>query len=369
MKKNNRYFNKIICIVLAICLSGILNVFAGNQEGSAGVDIFTGMNLYTEYNFDADTQGAALVDTQFANDWSVTLAGGGTAVVTSCTDAFYLWRKGSYDLFWTTVTSANFEQDAKDNLIDLLSKHSKGNFSSLISGYVAHLRRFRRFLEYDNKDSFLITEIPRSTMFKEKTKITIPTPSVEQIEIYLKKWESTENYSLQEQALNKLFCELCPKNSDIKDILLKCSTLNDFYSTNIFSVYPVAKHIFNLHIDSRLMVGDPILVNDIKTVSIGNATKNFYSFATKYCSHHNPKEYPIYDSYVDEVLRYFECVDKFSTFSSSDLKNYVRFKEILIDFKRFYGLDNYSLKQIDQYLWQIGKEYFPKRYKNNVRKK
>lgn len=35
---------------------------------------------------------------------------------------------------------------------------------------------------------------------------------------------------------------------------------------------------------------------------------------------------------------------------------------ILIDFRAFYGLDKFSLKQIDQYVWQIGKDYFPKNY-------
>jgi hypothetical protein len=33
---------------------------------------------------------------------------------------------------------------------------------------------------------------------------------------------------------------------------------------------------------------------------------NFYSFATKYCSHHKPEMYPIYDSYVDKMLGYFK---------------------------------------------------------------
>ena len=50
-----------------------------------------------------------------------------------------------------------------------------------------------------------------------------------------------------------------------------------------------------------------------------------------------------------------------------DLKDYVTFKGVLIDFRRFYGLEEYNLKQIDKYIWQIGKEYFPKNYgkKNN----
>ena len=31
----------------------------------------------------------------------------------------------------------------------------------------------------------------------------------------------------------------------------------------------------------------------------------------------------------------------------------------------FYGLDKYNLKQTDQYVWQLGKEYFPKNYEKN----
>lgn len=172
----------------------------------------------------------------------------------------------------------------------------------------------------------------------------------------------TENYRLQEEALNKLFFELCPKNSDITDILLKASTLNNFYSTNIFSIYPVAKHIFNLNIDSRLKAGDVTLVGDIQHVIIGDAKKNFYSFASKYCSHHNPLDYPIYDSFVYDVLCYYRNRDDFSEFQDGDLKDYGKFKSILIAFRDFYGLDKYNLKQIDQYVWQLGKDYFPKNY-------
>jgi hypothetical protein len=197
---------------------------------------------------------------------------------------------------------------------------------------------------------------------RTKKDIVIPSPTVEQVEFYLTKWDGLENYHLQEDALNKLFLELCPNNTDILDILLKASTLNDFYSTNIFSIYPVAKHIRSLNIDTRLDAGDVTLVRDIQHVTISNKKRSFYSFATKYCSHHNLLDYPIYDSYVDEVLRYFRNRDNFSDFQNDELKDYVRFKDILIDFRGFYDLDTYNLKQIDQYVWQLGKDYFPKNY-------
>ncbi|MBK5262071.1 MAG: PD-(D/E)XK nuclease family protein [Peptostreptococcaceae bacterium] len=289
-----------------------------------------------------------------------------TTINTAYVDTFYLWRKGSKDLFWNEVTATGFEKEAKHALITALSENSTGNVKSLVSGYLSHLRRFRLFLASDgtaepSEPKLEKTAKPINTR-KKKIDVDIPSPSIEQVEFYLEKWDGLENYHMQEDALNKLFFELSPKNEDITDILIKASTLNNFYSTNIFSIYPVAKHIFTLNIDSRLKVGDVSLVGDIQHLTIGDTKKNFYSFASKYCSHHNPLDYPIYDSYVDEVLRYFRNRDGFSDFQDGDLKDYGQFKGILIDFRASYDLEKYNLKQIDQYVWQLGKEYFPKNY-------
>ena len=197
---------------------------------------------------------------------------------------------------------------------------------------------------------------------KQKSDIVISKPSASEVEKYLKTWKNLKNYKLQEDALDKLFFELLPSNEEISDILLKVATLNDFYSTNIFSVYPVAEHILSLKIDERLKQGDVTLVNEIQNVTINGVTRKFYSFSTKYCSHHNPNEYPIYDSYVEKVLKYFRKTDKFFNFKNADLKGYQKFKNIIIAFREYYGLEEFNLKEIDQYLWQLGKEYFPNKY-------
>lgn len=193
-------------------------------------------------------------------------------------------------------------------------------------------------------------------------KANVPNPSSEQVEFYLQAWDELENYHLQEDALDKLFFQLCPENVEMSDILLKVAALNDFYSTNIFSVYPVAKHILSLDIDVRLESGDVTLVSDLQKVIINGVEKNFYSFSTKYCSHHKPPEYPIYDSYVEKVLCYFRDRDGFAKFKTPELKNYEKFKGTLIEFRLFYGLDQYNFKEIDKYMWQLGKAYFPKNY-------
>lgn len=189
----------------------------------------------------------------------------------------------------------------------------------------------------------------------------LPTPSNSEVDKYLERWKTLENYVFQENSLDKLFLELIPENKVIEDILIKSSTLNDFYSTNIFSIFPVAKHILSLNIDSRLKEGDPTLVKDISNV----LNRNFYSFATKYCSHHNPYDFPIYDNYVLKVLVYYKKRDKFSNFKNKDLKDYIIFKNTLFEFRDFYGLNKFNLKELDKFLWQLGKEYFPKNYKRS----
>ena len=154
-----------------------------------------------------------------------------------------------------------------------------------------------------------------------KSNPNVPRPSCDEVKKYLSRWDTKENYTLQESALNKLFFRTYPDNTDINDILIKVSALNDFYSTNIFSPFQVAKNIFNLKIDDRIQAGDVTLVDDISKVTMDNGSvKNFYSFATKYCSHHKPMDFPIYDSYVDHLLRFFRDIDGFFNFKNDELK-------------------------------------------------
>ena len=71
--------------------------------------------------------------------------------------------------------------------------------------------------------------------------------------------------------------------------------------------------------------------------------------------------------YVEKVLKYYRDLDRFAKFSNDDLKDYIRFKGALVDFRRFYHLEQFNLKEIDKYIWQLGNTYFPKDFskKNN----
>ena len=179
---------------------------------------------------------------------------------------------------------------------------------------------------------------------------------------YLSKWKTLENYTLQEKSLTLLFHNYCPENNQLEKVLLKVSALNDFYSTNIFDTYTVAKHIINCNIDKDLKVGNESLVNKIAPVTINGKTRNFYSFASKYCSHHQSELYPIYDSYVDKMLMHFKKKDNYDSFKKQDLKDYQRFIAIIKNFQQHYNLQSFTLREIDIYLWLAGKEYFPNKY-------
>jgi hypothetical protein len=221
-------------------------------------------------------------------------------------------------------------------------------------------------LKVDNSLNGLSLEpatIPYNLTRRRKSfNIDIPKPCCENVDYYLKRWDNLINYTMQESALKKLFFEVYPTNTNIDDVLIKVSSLNDFYSTNIYYPFIMAKNIIKLKTDERLSICDELLVHDIAQITLDNKTiKNCYSFATKYCSHHKPLSYPIYDSYVDFILRYFRDVDSFSQFKNDELKNYPTFKKVLFDFQKFYNLQSYNLKDIDRYLWQLGKDMFPRK--------
>ena len=190
-----------------------------------------------------------------------------------------------------------------------------------------------------------------------------PSPGL--VSKYVEMWhksEKMENYRLQEASLFLLFQQMWPENTKFEHVLLKVTALNAFYSTNIYDTFSVAKHILAIDVDARLDADDCSLVNDIANVTIKGKTKNFYSFASKFCSHHKPTSYPIFDSFVEKLMLYYKREDSFYDFNAADLKDYKRFVEVIRRFQSFYKLEKHSLREIDMFLWMAGKEWFPRKY-------
>lgn len=273
---------------------------------------------------------------------------------TKKSDAFYLARHDNTIDFYGFLYSDDFERLAREHLKNTLQMKSAAKDSN-IGLYMTALRDLRKYVlsvhgTYEKKEIQPTHEVCESS---------IPRPSCALVDMYLQRWDTTVDLYELEKVLRKLFTEAYPTNIAIDEIILKVAVLNTVYNTYIYSVYPVAQHILSLGIDERLRTADETLVNELMCVIYDEGKKiNHYSFATKYCSFHNSDAFPIYDSYVDKILRYYRHHENFSSFQNKDLKHYPTFKRIVNEFRSYFGLKQYTVKQIDQYLWQFGKEYF-----------
>ena len=287
--------------------------------------------------------------------------------------AFFLSRNESeFGMSFQDVLSSGIIPETFKNKLEYhFTERNRKNPRNDASIYERALRMLVEFAsgrESERSEQRIKTQIHTGHINRQKQHaVEIPSPSESEVSAYLKSWENLKGYTEQEDALNLLFNKTFPNNTNLSEIMIKCSTLNDFYGTNIYGVFPVAKHIHTLNIDYRIASGDEQLVNDI-ALGHGITSKKsgreiqLYSFATKYCSHHNPVDFPIYDSYVEKLLLYYRDRDCYYDFTSTDLRDYHVFKSAILAFRATYSLERFSLKQIDQYLWQLGKEKFPKRY-------
>ena len=91
MKSGKTILKRIVCVVLAISLTGIVSILANASGGSGNAvsAILEDMHVLSAYDFNTDTAGTAIADTDFADDWSILLAGGGTAAIAEDTAGKY----------------------------------------------------------------------------------------------------------------------------------------------------------------------------------------------------------------------------------------------------------------------------------------
>lgn len=200
----------------------------------------------------------------------------------------------------------------------------------------------------------------------------------EELDKYIKYFDEQERD--KEYALNRLFSKY-RTNTSLYEIMLKVTVLNSFYSAGLnnskgkttMDVVTMAKHIlmeprFDIWLYSEnsedqlkaynYIAEEPSIVRNI------NYNK-CYSFASKYCSWHNPEVFPIMDKNAKKTLNEIINSDdnhfKNSTtyrksINSDDFHDYMVFRELCLDFMHYVnnecGFENkYTLKDIDKYLW------------------
>ena len=195
--------------------------------------------------------------------------------------------------------------------------------------------------------------------------LKIPCPTKLEVNKYLAIWNGAENLHKTEEALKKLFDGCNTNNKDTDDVLIKVYALNNAFGVFMLSQVRMAKHITNQNIDENLRAGDLAVVDKIrKGHSIRNrygTEINFYSFATKYCSFHQPKKYPLFDSNVKTALIYFKKNCEKFAFGDEDLTKYNKFVGIIREFQKVFDIQDYSFRDIDKYLYLVGKKIKEKR--------
>lgn len=204
-------------------------------------------------------------------------------------------------------------------------------------------------------------------------------PSPEALERWNNQWDTNEdlrNYRDQEAALTWLF-KTYPHNTDLNQVLIKVTALNALYSTYIFHITETARHVIELKdFDRRVREGDLSLVRDLAIFKVilktdnsktdeedessrekqSTREKHIFSFASKYCSWHNPEAYPIYDSKVKEKLKEFikPHQENGLTYKKGDLETYEGFCKAITELRDKFCLGP-SMKRIDRYLWAWAK--------------
>jgi hypothetical protein len=171
----------------------------------------------------------------------------------------------------------------------------------------------------------------------------------------------TEN-NILEEALQLLFRQY-PRNTQRAEVLLKVTALNTLYSTHIPlyrksipTIFDVVEHIVTLGTDSDLELGDDGLVNRLARTEVrGKKTYYYYSFATKYCSWHNPNAYPIFDGNVYAYLCHLVNHGGLDHFVQNEMWNYPKFKGVIEELRDRNRLKSFTFKDIDKFLYLQGR--------------
>jgi hypothetical protein len=153
-------------------------------------------------------------------------------------------------------------------------------------------------------------------------------------------------------------CELIstyPNNQDISHVLLKVIAVNVLYHSRVLDIdlQPLSRHIHSVNgLDAQLKQGVSGVVDAIWKSQ--GTKRHYFSFATKFCSWHNQDAYAIYDRNVWEALVAYRRRNDGFAFRNSECDDYPGFLETVMRFRRSYGIETYSLKSIDKFLWKVG---------------
>lgn len=174
--------------------------------------------------------------------------------------------------------------------------------------------------------------------------------------------------------------------SNQHDTHIKVAALNEIYSTSIINIKPVVKSIcLNSPKDISTYNLDDFakLVDLFSKSQYGDKERTNLSFASKYVHFLSERKIPIYDSYIWILIKAYYAQKYAQKLSIGKPKNYYEFYIFFNKFLKEFNLENYSIYEVDKFLWQYannilieikntnknlsGRHELVKEFKNNLR--
>lgn len=233
-------------------------------------------------------------------------------------------------------------------------------------------------------------------LYKDNENVTLPSKknkveaarriefSLAEIDEMLKAWEKEETLFFSEQVIRSLFDDGTKGVSEkVEKEFLKVCIVNQIYGTNLYSedILHIAKYLSRNadKINEKLYSEDVTAISDITCSIKDTIGKYCYSFATKYCSFAAPDEikdsFPIYDSYMAILYKirtdrwnphnekgfYKYYFDPWEGKSEHDAIRYTMYRKAVHMMQaELATVKKLTVKQLDQYLWKVMKEYSEK---------
>ncbi len=220
-------------------------------------------------------------------------------------------------------------------------------------------------------DEEIRNEVAKSMIFSKEGNLDEMCDSFDSI---VKEWKEDE-LRIPEEAIKDLCTDKYKSQTDINGVIAKISIINQIYSTRVKNIdtYWLAKHITNngeklekyIFSDNekqrieavQIIANSKYSSEDLSDERISQMNDH-YSFATKYCSFHNPDKFPIYDGYMCAIVKSnWNNLSKKIFKKKGDIENiefYENFCESMGRLKEIFSKElgeNISAKKFDQFLW------------------
>lgn len=186
----------------------------------------------------------------------------------------------------------------------------------------------------------------------ERQRKFYPIPTAAVIRAVLERYEKTERCA-EEKKIIGLFRQI-PLNNNKTDVMLKATALKSFMRRpGMYLNYATHYILSDKNFDKKLRRGVMSIV-DAMSASSGARWK-YFDFASRYCAFHQPELYLFYN--WSSVLQKYDRLDHFMKGESfhSTTSYPVYLKPFLI-FREYYGLQKYSLPDLQHFLWQLNHE-------------